>query len=87
VSQAGQPLRRIGPGSGVGEISLLRDTPRTATVRAVGPVSAYALAREPFLLAVTGHSAVRLVAEDIVEGHLRRPKPPATASPGSSGSN
>jgi hypothetical protein len=76
VSQQGVPLRRLGPGSGVGEISLLRDTPRTATVRAVGPVTAYALGREPFLLAVTGHSIVRSVAEGIVEEHLGRPRPP-----------
>jgi predicted MFS family arabinose efflux permease len=72
VSQAGQWLRRLGPGSGVGEISLLRDTPRTATVQAVGPVTAYALDREPFLLAVTGHSAIRTAAEGIVTEHLGR---------------
>ena len=81
VSQAGQWLRRLGPGSGVGEISLLRDTPRTATVRAVGPVTAYALDREPFLLAVTGHSAVRTAAEGIVTEHLRRTVPPDEAPP------
>jgi len=79
VSQAGQSLRRLGPGSGVGEISLLRDTPRTATVRAVGRVTAYALDREPFLLAVTGHSAVRTAAEGIVTEHLGRTRPPGEA--------
>jgi hypothetical protein len=84
VSQAGHRLRRLGPGSGVGEISLLRDTPRTATVRAVGPVTAYALEREPFLLAVTGHSTVRVAAESIVEEHLARPTPPGEASTESS---
>jgi MFS family permease len=66
VSRGGEPLRRLGPGSGVGEISLLRDVPRTATVRAVGPVTAYALGRGPFLAAVTGHSSVRTVADQIV---------------------
>jgi CRP-like cAMP-binding protein len=81
VSQDGDWLRLLGPGSGVGEISLLRDTPRTATVRAVGPVTAYALGREPFLLAVTGHSRVRTLADDIVEEHLGRPKPPGAAPP------
>jgi MFS family permease len=71
VSRAGRPLRRLGPGHGVGEISLLRDVPRTATVRAVGPVSAYALGREPFLAAITGHSSVRTTAEAIVDDRLR----------------
>jgi MFS family permease len=92
VSQEGRHLRRLGPGSGVGEISLLRDTPRTATVRAVGHVRAFALARGPFLSAVTGHNSVRTVAEHIVEGHLGRTTPgadaltePAPDPPGPSG--
>ena len=70
VSQAGMPLRRLGPGSGVGEISLLRDIPRTASVRAVGPVQAYSLARDAFLAAVTGQSAVRVAANAIAEDRL-----------------
>ena len=63
VSQGGVPLRRLGPGSGVGEISLLRDIPRTASVRAVGPVTAQALARDAFLSALTGHSPAFAAAE------------------------
>ena len=70
VSQGGDRLRRLGPGAGVGEISLLRDVPRTATVRAIGPVAAYALGRTPFLAAVTGHSSVRIVAERMVEDRI-----------------
>jgi predicted MFS family arabinose efflux permease len=70
VSQAGSPIRRLGPGAGVGEISLLRDVPRTASVRAVGPVRAYALECEAFLLAVTGTPASLGLAEAIVEDRL-----------------
>ena len=70
VSQGGRPLHRLGPGSGVGEISLLRDIPRTASVRAIGPVEAYSLARDAFLAAVTGQTAVRIAANAIAEDHL-----------------
>ena len=70
ITQAGQHVRTQGPGAGVGEISLLRDIPRTATVRAVGPVTAYALGRGPFLAAVTGHSSVRTVADQLVGARM-----------------
>lgn len=55
VEQDGRRLRTLGPGSGVGEIALLQDIPRTATVRAVEPVEAFALDRAAFLEAITGH--------------------------------
>jgi MFS family permease len=70
VSQGGRALRRLGVGEGVGEISLLRDIPRTASVRAVGPVAAYSLARDAFLAAVTGPGAVRTAANAIAEDRL-----------------
>lgn len=82
VSRGGEPLRRQGPGSGVGEISLLRDVPRTATVRAVGPVTAFALGRGPFLAAVTGHSGVRTVADQIVGDRIGGSRPPAAPEKG-----
>lgn len=44
-----------GPGTGVGELALLHDQPRAATVRAVDDVTTLAVRREAFLLAVTAH--------------------------------
>lgn len=53
ISQDGSVLRRLGPGVGVGDLSLLYDTPRTATVTAVDPVQTLSLTREAFLVALT----------------------------------
>jgi hypothetical protein len=86
VRQNERVLRRLGSGAGVGEVSLLRNIPRTAAVRATTPVVAYALDREAFLSAVTGHRVARSVADHIVEDHLARtgdgtPSPPLERRP------
>jgi CRP-like cAMP-binding protein len=64
-------------GDSFGEIALLRDVPRTATVRARGPIALYALEREDFLAAVTGHTPSRRAAETIVASRLSA-LPPVT---------
>jgi MFS family permease len=53
-----------------GEIALLRDVPRTATVTATIASRLYALERDDFLAAVTGHSAAHAAGEAIVDQRL-----------------
>lgn len=62
--------RELGPGDSFGEIALLRDVPRTATVRALEPLHLFALERDLFLTAVTGHAPTQAAAENIVMSRL-----------------
>jgi CRP-like cAMP-binding protein len=54
VLLGGYPVARLGPGQEFGDRALLRDAPRAATVRALTPMTLYALDRPSFLAAVTG---------------------------------
>ena len=58
------------PGGYVGEIALLRDIPRTATVRARVDATLWALDRDEFLAAVTGHARSREAANEVVGARL-----------------
>jgi MFS family permease len=71
VTIEGRAMRELGPGDFFGEIALLRDVPRTASVTARGPVSLYALRREEFLRAVRSRPASAHAAEAIA--HSREP--------------
>jgi MFS family permease len=70
VTADGRPLAVLGAGDYFGEIALLRDVPRTATVTTRAPVVLYALEREDFLAAVTGHPPSRRAAETVVASRL-----------------
>jgi len=70
VTSDGAHVATLGPGEYVGEIALLRDVPRTATVTAVSPVALFALERDDFLLAVNGSTASRSAAETLASRRL-----------------
>ena len=57
-------------GSGVGEIALLRDVPRTATVRAATDAHLLALERDEFISALTGNDRAQDAANEIVGERL-----------------
>ena len=63
----------LGPGDIFGEIALLRDVPRTATVRALTPLRLLGLDRGVFIATVTGHPASAEAAGSIVAARLPGP--------------
>ena len=66
----GEVRRRLSGGDFFGEIALLRDTPRTATVVAVEASRLLALDRDDFIAAVTGHAPSRDAADAVVTARL-----------------
>ena len=70
VTREGAPIAELGPGDFFGEIGLLRDVPRTATVVAAEDTVLLVLARDDFLAAVTGQSDAFRAADDVVSYRL-----------------
>jgi CRP-like cAMP-binding protein len=60
VTRGGNPVRRLGVGDFLGEISLVDGRPRTATATAAGPVRALAIRGEDFQALLERYPAVRL---------------------------
>jgi MFS family permease len=66
----GAEANTLSRGDFFGEIALLRDVPRTATIRAVDELRLFALERDDFIAAVTGHAPSRDAADSIVAARL-----------------
>jgi hypothetical protein len=72
VSIGGMQVGVLARGDCFGEIALLRDVPRTATVTARSPVLLDALDKSAFLAAVTGHDPSARAADELVHERLER---------------
>jgi MFS family permease len=70
VFEDGVRVRRQGVGDFFGEIALVRDMPRTATVVAHTDLELLALEREPFIATVTGHARTREAADAVIRARL-----------------
>ncbi len=75
VFEDGVWRRREGPGESFGEIALLHDVPRTATVRTTEPTRLLALDAGQFLLAVTGHRRAHQRARTVIGERWEPPSP------------
>jgi MFS family permease len=70
VSSDGRPLRALGPGGYFGEIALVRDVPRTATVSASTDAELLVIRRMDFLSAVLGNRESVETVEVIVSSRV-----------------
>jgi MFS family permease len=79
VESEGRELARLSRGDGFGELALLREVPRTATVIARTDARLLALDMETFLAAVGSHPRASGEADRLVRERL--PSPQATIAP------
>jgi Cyclic nucleotide-binding domain len=70
VTRDGRRVAVLGPRDYFGEIALLRDLPRTASVTARTEVELYALEREDFIATVSGNRRSSTVAEAVISARL-----------------
>jgi hypothetical protein len=75
IEQGGAHVITRSRGDGFGEIALLRDVPRTATVTARTRCRLFALEKETFVAAVTGHPLALRAAAEVIDARMPAPAP------------
>ncbi len=75
VATDGEEVARFGAGDYFGEVALLRDVPRTATVTALTSVRLLSLDRAPFLRALTGTESAITAAHAAVDRRMTATPP------------
>lgn len=83
VLRGGRIIGTLEPGDGFGEIALLNDEPRTATIRAAAaaPLQVGVLERRAYLTAVTGYPASATAGIAVVTQHKKRDAQKLPAAP------
>ncbi len=71
VERNGTFIRNAGPGSSIGEMSLLSEGPRTATVTAAEPTRILLVGHREFHQLMEQHLAIRLCILDGLAGKIR----------------
>ena len=71
VTVDGRPMGRLGPGTGFGEIALLRRSARTATVTALTNVTGFEIDSDTFACAVSGPTSAA-ITEQVAAASLQR---------------
>jgi MFS family permease len=74
VRRDGRTIAFRGPGEFFGEVALLRNVRRTADVVAVTDVGMYALDRDTFIEAVTGHVGSIAAADSVIDDRFSPPE-------------
>jgi MFS family permease len=70
IVRHGELVQTVGRGQGFGEIALIRDVPRQATVTAESDALLYSLRKDVFVETVTGHARASNLTRKIIEGHM-----------------